>query len=196
MKKILVAYTTDSGSTTEIAQAIGEGLQVDQVQIEVRRIEEVTSVEPYAAVVIGAPMIMGWHKRAIQFVQKHQAALSQKPVAYFLTAMSLTETHETQVGSIPVFIDGNLAKPPRDPNHLSFKERYALPANYLGPVLKSAPLVKPVSVAYLGGKLSLFSLNWWKKLFVLIVIQATPGDYRSWPTIKEWAESVRPTLLG
>ena len=68
--------------------------------------------------------------------------------------------------------------------------------NYLGPVLKSAPLIKPVSVAYFGGKLNLFRLNWWKKLFVLIVIQATPGDYRSWHDDQRVGEQPAPNSAG
>jgi menaquinone-dependent protoporphyrinogen oxidase len=191
VKRILVAYTTDSGSTADVAQAIGDELRVDQVQVEVKRIEEVASVEPYSAVVIGAPVIMGWHTSAVKFIQKHQAALSQRPVAYFLMAMSLTQTGQSQVENTPVFIDPGLARPPKNPARLGFKERYALPASYLGPVLKAAPLIRPVSVAYLGGKLNLFRLNWWKKLFVLFIIQASPGDYRSWPTIQAWATSLK-----
>ena len=194
MKKILVAYTTDSGSTADVAQAIGEELRDDALQVEVRRIEEVSSVEPYAAAVIGAPMIMGWHNKAIKFIQKHQPALSGMPVAYFLTAMSLTQTPQTEIAGTPIFVDSGLAKPPKDANRLGFKERYTLPAHYLEPVLKAAPLIKPVSVAYFGGKLNLFRLKWWAKLFVLIAIQATPGDYRNWTAIKEWAGGLRAKL--
>ncbi len=194
MKKILVAYTTDSGSTADVAQAIGEELRGDAVQVEVRRIEEVSSVEPYAAAVIGAPMILGWHKKAIKFIQTHQPALSGMPVAYFITAMSLTQTPQTEIAGTPIFVDGGLAKPPKDASRLGFKERYALPAHYLEPALKAAPQIRPVSVAYFGGKLNLFRLSWWAKLFVLIVIQATPGDYRNWTAIKEWAVALRQKL--
>ena len=85
---VLVAYATNSSSTEEVAQAVAEELGRDGAQVDVRRLEEVTSVEPYSAVVIGAPMIVGWHRAALGFVKKYRQALSRVPVAYFFTAMS------------------------------------------------------------------------------------------------------------
>src|SRR5512135_1537715 len=112
--KILVAYTTNSGTTADVAQAIGEELGKDGAQVDVRRIEEVTSLDTYTAVVVGGPMILGWHRTAVQFVKKHQQALSRVPVAYFLTAMSLTRTGETSVDGVPIYVDAMLAKAPQD----------------------------------------------------------------------------------
>ncbi len=100
---------------------------------------EVTSIEDYDAIVVGAPMILGWMRSAKRFVHKHQDELVKKPVAYFLTAMSLTETRETAIDGIPIQVDPGLAKPPRNPKRLSFKESYALPFNYVRPILKAAP---------------------------------------------------------
>jgi menaquinone-dependent protoporphyrinogen oxidase len=193
-KKILVAYTTNSGTTADVAQAIGEELGKDGVQVDVRRIEEVDSLDAYTAVVVGGPMIMGWHGTAVKFVKKHQQALSRVPVAYFLTAMSLTRTGETSVDGVPIYVDAMLAKEPKNAAHLDFKERYATVTNYLRPVLKAAPSVKPVSVGFFGGKLELYRLNLWQKLFVLLIIQAQPGDFRHWPVIREWAAGLRPAL--
>ena len=128
--KVLVAYTTNAGTTEEVAAVIGEELSRDGAQVDVRRIEEIADLASYSAVVIGGPMIMGWHKAAAKFVKKHQQALSQVPVAYFLTAMSLTQTGETSVGAIPICIDPTLAKAPKNANRLSFRERYATVTNY------------------------------------------------------------------
>jgi menaquinone-dependent protoporphyrinogen IX oxidase len=91
-------------------------------------------------------------------------------------------------------VDPHLAKPPNDPNRLSFKERYATVDKYLQPVLKTAPLVKPINVAFFGGKLDLYRLNWWQKLFVMLVVQAQPGDYRNWAFIREWATNLSAFL--
>lgn len=193
--KILITYTTNAGSTASVAQAIAEELSRDGELVEVRRLEEVTGIEPYSAVVIGGPMIVGWHRAAQKFIKTHQEALSRIPVACFFTAVNLTQTGETHIDGIPVSLDPALAKAPKKANRLSFKERYALPANYLRPVLKAAPAVKPVSVAFFNGKLELFRLKWWQVLFVLIIIQAKPGGYHNMPFIKEWATGLKTQLF-
>lgn len=59
MRKALVAYTTKSGSTGEVAQAIGEELQRNGVLVDVRLIREVQDVLAYDAVLVGGPMLMG-----------------------------------------------------------------------------------------------------------------------------------------
>jgi menaquinone-dependent protoporphyrinogen IX oxidase len=77
---------------------------------------------------------------------------------------------------------------------MSFRERYATVSNYLRPVLKAAPSVKPVSAGFFGGKLELFRLNVLQVLFVMLIIRAQPGDYRNWPVIRDWAINLRPLL--
>jgi len=95
-KKILVAYTTNAGSTIQAAQAVSEGLSSTGTTADVRRLEEVADLAPYAAVVIGAPMIMGWHRAATKFVKQHAEALIQVPAAYYFMARSLTKTGEAR----------------------------------------------------------------------------------------------------
>jgi menaquinone-dependent protoporphyrinogen IX oxidase len=195
MKKILVAFATNAGSTEKVAQVIGEELGRTGAQAQVLRLEEVTSLDGYDAVVVGAPMIMGWHGAAVKFIKQHQSVLSRVPVAYFLTAMSLTQTNETSVGSIPIYVDPALANPPKNVKRLSLKEWYATVTRYLQPVLNAAPSVKPVSVGLFGGKLELFRLPLWQMLFVMLIIQAQPGDFRNWSAIRGWAASLRPMLF-
>jgi menaquinone-dependent protoporphyrinogen IX oxidase len=194
MKKILIAYTTNSGSTEDIARIVGEELGKDDNQVDIRRLEEVSQIEGYDAVVVGAPMILGWHREAVKFVKKHQHALGKIPVAYFFTAMSLTQTGEDAIGTVPVYLDPGLAKPPKRTNRLSLRERYSTPSNYLTPVLKAAPLVKPVSVGFFGGKLELFRLKVLQMLFVMLIIQAQPGDLRNRAFIRQWAGDYRSRL--
>jgi menaquinone-dependent protoporphyrinogen IX oxidase len=188
---ILVAYTTNSGSTEEVAQAIGQELGKNGDRVDVSRLEQVTGVEAYQAVVVGAPMILGWHRAAGSFLRKHQAALAARKVAYFCTAMSLTQTGEDHIGAVPVGIDPGLAKLPKKPGHLGLKENYALPAHYLQPMLKAAPQIKPVSVGFFGGRLELFKLNFFQMLFVMLVVGAQPGDLRSWSFIQSWSAGLR-----
>lgn len=194
--KILVAYVTKSGSTTEVARAIGQELAGDGVLVDVRPIKEVADPGGYDAVVVGGPMIFGWHREAVTFVERHQQALSQVPVAYFATALSLTSTADSNGCGVPVYEDPSLAKPPKNGAKLGFKERYATVSNYLGPALHKAPQVRPVSAAFFNGKLDTARLDLLSRLFVQLVIGARSGDYRNWEAIRAWAASLRPALIG
>jgi menaquinone-dependent protoporphyrinogen IX oxidase len=191
MKRILVAYTTNAGTTADVAKVIGEELGREGAQVDVRRLEEVANLEAYSAVVVGAPLIVGWHPAAKGFVKKHRAALSRVPVAYFVTAMRLTDTGETTVEGVPVCVDPGVLTPPKNPARLGFKERYATLGNYLKPMLNSARGVRPVSVGFFGGVLALYTLKWWQAFFVMLVIQAPPGGSHNLPLIREWAAGLR-----
>lgn len=188
--KILVTYATNAGSTAEVADVIGEELARGGASVDVRRVDEVGSLEGYSALVLGAPMIAGWHRAALGFLKRHQNALSKIPVAYFITCISLTQTDESQVDGVPVTVDPDLPKPPKQPGKLSFRERYATPGNYLRPALRSAPSVKPVSVGFFAGKLELFRLNIFQMIFATLVTGGRTGDFRNWEAIRSWAANL------
>jgi menaquinone-dependent protoporphyrinogen IX oxidase len=78
---------------------------------------------------------------------------------------------------------------------LTFKENYATLANYLKPIFDSAPGVQPLSVGMFGGKMEMFRLPFFQMLFVMVIIQAQPGDLRNWPLIDEWAADLRTRLI-
>ena len=83
-KTILIAYTTNAGTTAEVAQAVGEELAKNtRLSVDVKRLEEVESIEPYSAVVIGAPMIFGWHRGARKFIKQTPGLSQQDPRGLF-----------------------------------------------------------------------------------------------------------------
>ena len=194
MNKILVVYATNSGTTTEVAKAVMEEIQKSGSQVDILPIAEVRDLESYTAVVLGAPMIMGWHRRAMQFLRKNKAALAKMPRAVFITCMNLTRTGETSLDGVPVYLNDQLAKAPQTPGRLNFKENYAQVTKCLRPVLKAAAHVKPVSAAFFGGQLDIYRLKWFLALFVMLVIQAGPGEHRNWEAIRAWAADL-PDLL-
>lgn len=185
--KVLVTYTTNAGSTSEVAEAVAAELEKTGAAVEVRRLEEVEDLSGYSAVVVGGPMILGWHRGAGKFLKKQQQALSRIPVALFFTAMSLTSTGESSLDGVPIEIDPDLSKDPKNPAKLSFRERYATVKRYLGPVLKGTPQIHPVSAAFFAGKVDYTRLKFLQMLFILLVIGVQPGDRRNWKAIREWA---------
>jgi menaquinone-dependent protoporphyrinogen oxidase len=187
MAKILVAYATMSGSTAEVAQAVGEEIAKSGLQVEVLPISQVKDLQPYAGVVVGGPMIMGWHRTALGFLKKHRGDFRRIPLAVFVMAMSLTQTGETSVDGVPIYVDEKLPKPPEKAGRLSFRERYARLDNYLRPIIKAARPATPVSIGVFGGRLEYGRLKWWGVLFAMLVIRAPAGERRNWPAIRHWA---------
>jgi menaquinone-dependent protoporphyrinogen IX oxidase len=191
MDRVLVAYTTNSGSTEDVARLIAEELGKGGAAVDYLRLEDVASLEPYSAVVIGAPMIMGWHKAALKFLKQHAEDLRDKRLAYFMMAMSLTQTEDTQIDGVPLFIDPALPAVPKKAGHLSFREGYATPKKYVRPVLKATPALKPLSVAIFGGSLALYRLKLLQMLFVMLIVRAQAGEKRNYPAIRQWAADLR-----
>ncbi len=187
MNKILVTYATLSGTTAEVAQAVGEEITKAGVPVDVLPIAQVRSLEGYDGVVVGGPMIAGWHRNALGFLRKHRKALSGKPVAIFATAMSLTTPSVTALDGVPLCIDDSLPKPPARPGRLSLRERYTQVQNYARPMLGALRPAKPVGIAFVGGRLEYGRLPWWAVVFAMLIIQAPAGNKHNWPFIRQWA---------
>lgn len=91
--RILVAYATRSGSTAEIAEAVGKELTAAGFAADVADMNTITSLSGYSGIVIGAPLYMGNLVGDMKkFIGKHQGALSTLPVASF--AVGLTPVSE------------------------------------------------------------------------------------------------------
>jgi menaquinone-dependent protoporphyrinogen oxidase len=190
--RILVAFATKHGSTPEVAEAVAEELRTGGAEVDVRPASLDGDLTRYRAVVLGAPMIFGWHKDALRFIERHRSELASMTTVYFVMAASLTETGEDRIDGIPIVKDPWLTKRPKDPARLGFRERYARPSEYLKKPFGKAPEVRPSSVAFFAGSLDLTRMNIFEKLFVTLVIGATPGDSRNWDAIRDWAKSLLP----
>ena len=192
--RLLLVYASRHGSTREVAEAAAEELRTAFAEVEVREAKTAPGPAGYDAVVVGGPMIMGWHKDAEKYLKRHKDALAGVPFALFVTAASLTEDGVGAVQGMPIAKDPWLVKRPRNADRLTRKERYALPRHYVGDILKASAPARPRSVALFAGSLDLTTMNVFEKLFVLLVIGATPGDGRHFDFIREWAAGLGDTL--
>lgn len=196
MPHILVTYASKSGSTAEVAEAVAKTVREGSADVTVQPVGAVTALDDYDAVIVGTPMIFGWHRDAATFVQRFHTALSSKPVAYFIMCYDLTRTGEPEVKGIPLTLDPKLGQPPRNPSRLSFPEKMKTPAHYLDVPLDNAPNANPVSVAFFRGKMDYSKLGPLPGLFMRLVFRAKGGDYRNWDAINAWAAEVGEKLTS
>ena len=198
-KKILVAYGTKSGSTGEVAEAIGKAVREGGAMVDVCPARDVTEVSSYDAVIVGSPILYGkWHSEAARLLERHQEVLSQIPVVFFLTCLELTKTPEEKKRDMSIYVDPSLGRPPRAEGKLTFFEKGHLLSAFLDPMLKKVPQVKLFSVGVFRGKLDYSKLDFISslvmKLIWLIYKRAPEGDFRNWEAIRSWAASLRPAF--
>ena len=74
---VLIAYATRSGSTGEIAQAIGAALQEAGLESEVLPVDQIKSLAGKSTIILGAPLYVGHFPREFsKFLTTHRTALA------------------------------------------------------------------------------------------------------------------------
>jgi menaquinone-dependent protoporphyrinogen oxidase len=166
-KPILIAYATRYGSTREVADVIASEMREAGVEVEIRPLREVKSLETYRAIVMGAALYMyKWHKDAIRFLEQHQKELIGLPAAVF--ALGPVNEVEKEWDEAHGQLDKEL-------------ERFSW--------------LRPVEVKLFGGRFDPEMLKFpWN---VVPGLKKLPtNDVRDWETIRAWgrelAERFRP----
>jgi menaquinone-dependent protoporphyrinogen oxidase len=95
MTNILVASASRHGSTEEIARAIGGVLLVHGLSVDVKRMEDVDTVFPYEAYVLGSAVYMGsWLRGAHRFVDLHAELIRTRPTWLFSSGPTGRPPHD------------------------------------------------------------------------------------------------------
>ena len=82
--RILVAVATRHGATQGIADSIGEVLREHGLDCTVARVEAISSVSEYDAIVLGSGIYAGhWLKSAREFAEAHAGELAARPTWLF-----------------------------------------------------------------------------------------------------------------
>lgn len=84
MSKLLVAYASKHGSTTEIAEAIADQIRQSGHEVDCTAAGSVGAVDGYDAIVLGSAVyIKRWRGDAKHFLRKHSKALATMPFWVF-----------------------------------------------------------------------------------------------------------------
>jgi len=173
-KTLLVAYGTWSGTTREVAEAMGAVLREDGTAVDVRRAKEVKDVSPYDGVVLGTAIHAGQvHPEMVKFLKQHREPLHALPVAYFVVCMTMKEDTPENRGTVAAYLDA---------------------------VREQVPEVEPVEVGLFAGailpdgakgqKLSL------PTRMMLKLMKSHAEDQRDWDAIRAWAADLQPVLFA
>jgi len=166
--KILIAYASKSGSTGEVAEAMGEALCEKGYMVETKWIKNVKNINNYDAVIIGSPIIYeNWMPEVREFVKNNQNTLKNMPVAYFITCMVMARKEEA--GAVQDAIE------------------------YSDILCDLVPQVKPVSVGRFAGVLNYSKIPFFTRTVTKIAMaihKVKEGDYRDWNAIRSWAKSI------
>jgi menaquinone-dependent protoporphyrinogen oxidase len=159
VKKILVAYASEYGSTGGVAEAIGKELCSKGAKADVYLMKNAKDLSSYQGVVVGSAIFRGkWMPEAVDFVKANAEILHQVPVAYFLVCMTMHQPTEEN-------------------------RRKAL--SFFDPVLQTIPQVKPVDIRPFAGAMHYNNLSWFNKK--IIQSKGVPeGDFRDWEAIRAW----------
>ncbi len=170
--KILVAYASESGTTAEVAEAIGEVLCQEGNTVETKWVKNVNDLNNYDAVIIGSAIQYDrWMPEATEFVMAHQNVLNKLPVAYFFTCLALSIQNEKAAKKKAMAYSDKL---------------YAL-----------VPQVRPVDVGRFAGVLDYNKLSFFFRLIfkgISSILGVQEGDHRDWEAIRAWAKETQLKL--
>ena len=170
-QKILVAYASESGTTAEVAEAIGEVLCQEGDTVETKWVKNVNDLDNYDAVIIGSAIQYDrWMPEAAELVKANQKILQQLPVAYFFTCLVLHKLNTK----------GDLKA-----------------KKYSDKLQALVPQVKPVSIGGFVGVLDYSKMGFFSRLLMKVILfnkGVKEGDYRDWDAIRAWAKDTQLKL--
>jgi menaquinone-dependent protoporphyrinogen oxidase len=169
--RILVTFASRTGSTAEIAEAIGKTLSQHNANVDVLPMQDVKDLCPYSAVIVGSAIRQAkWLPEAMKFIQDHRTELAQKPVATFTVCITLAMSNSDQY-------------------HQAVR-------GWIAPVHTH---VKPISEGLFAGRLDFAKLPLdfdTLKFRLVVALGIFPkDDRRDWKAIHDWAESLCPQFL-
>jgi menaquinone-dependent protoporphyrinogen oxidase len=161
---VLVAFASKYGATAAIADAIASRLGESGLSVDCREAGDVTTIEPYDAVVLGSAVYMKrWRVGARRFLRRHAHALAKRPLWVFSSGPVGDPAHDDPAWTEP-------SRTMRRVEHLGARDHVVfggrVPADPQGPLARAMAEQTPPDVR----------------------------DRRDWDAIRAWADSIAAVL--
>lgn len=163
---VLVAYSTRTGSTAEVAEVIAEVLREAQLPVEVARMRDIKTLGQCGAAILGTPLYMGGMPSEMhKFLRRYRDRLAGL--------------------STWVFVLGPVQGKP---------EEFNTAGEQAAKQLAQSPWFQPVEVKILGGRFDVnrmpFPFSLARHLPAFPAKDMHPSDIRDWNDIRSWAAAV------
>jgi menaquinone-dependent protoporphyrinogen oxidase len=163
---VLVVYASRHGATEGIAARLAARLVDSGAAVDLRRVDEVQTLDAYDAVVFGAPVYdQSWPPEADRFVATHSDALAARPL--WLFSVGAFGDTKRIVGPLTL-------KEPKD-------------------IAEIRDAVRPREYRVFQGVIRKHQWPFWSRAF-FHAFGGRFGDHRDWPAIDAWAERIALAL--
>jgi menaquinone-dependent protoporphyrinogen oxidase len=163
-KNILVAYATRHSATAGVAENIADVLCGLNHKVDLRYVENVSSIEDYDAVIVGSAIYeFNFLPVATDFIERFKQPLASMPVAYFFGCAGLKKDTEENQEAVLI---------------------------YINPVLRKYPDIAPVDIGRFGGAVDFSRLDNFETTILRFIGVNKSEDWRDWVKIGAWAEKV------
>ncbi len=174
MVKVLLVFSSWTGSTKQIAEYIGNTLDKSGFSTTIISANEKIDVEQYQMIVLGTSIHAGKTISSFRkFLKRHHAVLAQKPVAFFVSCANMMhDTEESQNETM----------------------------DWLNKAISPYTTIEPVSIGLFGGAVvttgELFDQqNFFVRRIINLmeknmIAEYGKSDFRDWEKIESWASSL------
>src|SRR6185503_2258163 len=172
--QVLIAYCTRSGSTAEVAQAVGQTIREAGVAVQVKAIGEIDAILPGTAIVLGTALYMGRvPKEFHEFITRFEEDLAKvKPW---------------------IFVRGPTERE---------RKRFAAAEEQVRKEIGKHRSLHPADMRVLGGKFDPAHVNLPFPMSLIMKLPVNPlkklplSDIRDWNWIQRWAQAIAEEITS
>jgi menaquinone-dependent protoporphyrinogen oxidase len=173
--RVLIAYASRYGATQGIAERIAASLHRQNLAPSLQPVQEAADPAAYDAVIVGsATYYFHWMNQATKFVRRYSGVLADRPVWLFSSGPLGTKQTDDQGRDLREFLE------PKE-------------------IAEFRSIVDPRDHHVFFGAFNPARLNFAHRLISKLPVNRDnaifpPGDFRNWPEIDAWTNTIAQSL--